>query len=475
MPLHPALHHLLAGGDPGLTDEEVAALLIDHRPDPPADPNSDAALGIEAPVLDATQSPGFDATPLDSFLERYGAAGQPGGLQHPRGFLQGLVSGASQGAVGAGQRVAARRAKFDAAQVQRQAERDKANLAATEKYRERRGTALRDRIKADRADANNYVTPTPQQLADMPSLGRILDAKGRVPRSVLDTLATRVPPKTTQQYQDQAYGETVGKNRANREVPPPASQSGMYGGMDPGGTAEGIFDGTLPPDGYGRFQAQIDSELHKRHPHFNAQDATTNWHARQKLTTTLNNPQFTQLNSATQSAFDMMDMVDGLARQLQERLPIRSRNVPLNQLSQWLVDKGFAGDTETQNLVSRLNQTVGDVVLDGARVLNGGNAPQKEHLQQAANNLKASWGLDRILTGTKQFRGNLLTRTTAIAGTRPYSPPDVTGQGAAGGDKLQRGQGMTMVRAPANKGGGIHAIPADKVRAAIAAGGTVVQ
>src|SRR5687767_4461498 len=58
----------------------------------------EALLAIDEPDLDSLPEEEFEASPLEAFLERAAAMGMLSGLQQPRGFMQGLVSGVAQGA-----------------------------------------------------------------------------------------------------------------------------------------------------------------------------------------------------------------------------------------------------------------------------------------------------------------------------------------------------------------------------------------
>jgi len=222
-PLDPLHAHILAGGDSGLTDAELHAYNGAHAADMLGiDPNSDAALGIEAPAYDNTPEQDFNATPLDAFLEKFAAGGLPAGLAAPRGFGQGLVSGVARGAIGQGQEVADRRKKFEAAQLVRQAQKDRANLEATQKYRDARGTALRDKIKADRDAKDKQAVyerdnplVTPEVAAQQPELGRLVGQ--RVPQAWLK------PTASAQQLQDEAFARTKGANLADSQFPKPAT------------------------------------------------------------------------------------------------------------------------------------------------------------------------------------------------------------------------------------------------------------
>jgi hypothetical protein len=180
----------------------------------------------------------------------------PQGLQQPQGFFQGLVGGVARGAVGRGERVSERRAKVEAAQLKRQSERDQANTEATQKYLDRRGTAMRDEIKAmrdEKAAQRKYeqenVIPTKAQIEAMPSLGRAVDENGRVPRDWVkpekslarisaEAAATRGPEPIVAvvgkdgkpQYvrQSQAIGREPAKTGADMAGKPAAQQAAAF-------------------------------------------------------------------------------------------------------------------------------------------------------------------------------------------------------------------------------------------------------
>lgn len=152
----------------------------------------------------------FQATPWQRILEGFQGIDAP----RPRNFLEGLISGGSQGLAAGGQRVAGARKAFE----QRQAERAK----AIDAQRLRAGEARAKQAEYERDNPRL----TPEQLQSAPWLARVTDSEGRVPRSVLGTAFAPKPERerrlTPAEIEAESYARTKGGNRADLAFPKPS-------------------------------------------------------------------------------------------------------------------------------------------------------------------------------------------------------------------------------------------------------------
>lgn len=129
----------------------------------------DQILAVQAPALQSDVAP----LPVETLLERILAAMSPLAatpLRAPRSFGEGFGGGLVRGVGGAGARIAANRARMEAVNAARQRDVNAANIRATERYQERRGTALRE---AAREQRGQHVV-TEADVAANPGLQRFI-------------------------------------------------------------------------------------------------------------------------------------------------------------------------------------------------------------------------------------------------------------------------------------------------------------
>lgn len=157
----------------------------------------------EAQEMEAEE---FDASPFDQFLERYGAGGGIQMSRPPQNFLEGLLYGAGQGLAGRGQRIAKQREKFDAAQSTRMAQRNRENLAASQKYDERKFQLERDALQSKRtAKGSSDVVVDDAMLKTDPWLAPQLGQ--RVSKSFVENRRIANAPETPVQKSTREHRE----------------------------------------------------------------------------------------------------------------------------------------------------------------------------------------------------------------------------------------------------------------------------
>lgn len=175
---------------------------------------TDAMLGLEPPVLDTTQEPGYQGGGFNSFLQGMGGL-ENTPMPSPRNFGEGLVSGFSRGIGRAGTRAQSERAKFETLALERQRTRNAANLEATRDYRKERGAALKDLTKSQR-DAKTKQTEYERDnpvvddalIAKYPGLSALPRMKGqRIEQSMLNRQALEEPGRTAAAARAGAAGD----------------------------------------------------------------------------------------------------------------------------------------------------------------------------------------------------------------------------------------------------------------------------
>lgn len=129
----------------------------------------DQGLGVDPPQ-DVPQEPAqdFQANHWEQFLEGLAHGLENQQFSRPKGFGGHFGAGLIAGLGGAGERIAARRAKFDASQTERRKSTDALRMKEQERYRTDRASALKDTAKEQRGQSakqaeyerdNPLVTP----------------------------------------------------------------------------------------------------------------------------------------------------------------------------------------------------------------------------------------------------------------------------------------------------------------------------
>ena len=176
---------------------------------------SDEELDIDPLKLDTATEPELPRSGYRRILESLGGF-ENQNFGQPQSFGEGLVSGFTQGVGRAGTRAATETQKFEAAGLRRQAERDKFNREATEKYKDRRATAISEKRKGSVAarkeqmqfDRDNPIV-TPELRAQYPALEQFPEGQ-RVTKEVFQEVQKRsLPekPETPAEKRARAAGE----------------------------------------------------------------------------------------------------------------------------------------------------------------------------------------------------------------------------------------------------------------------------
>ncbi len=155
--------------------------------EPPADPYSDQALGVQPLALDNTVTPEPQRNFTQDLLSNFA------GLQaDPRGgFFAGLVNALGT-AGGISSRAQQRREKYDAMAEERRKERTKLNLAATEKHNEQRFTATQNQKNRD-AQGTKTVPLTAEMQKAQPQFATV-PLGTPIPITSLETPKIASPP-----------------------------------------------------------------------------------------------------------------------------------------------------------------------------------------------------------------------------------------------------------------------------------------
>ncbi len=195
----------------------------------------------------------------------------------------------------------------------------------------------------------------------------------------------------------------------------------------------GMKEGTIPPQLPGRASKEYTSMMAEaRRQGFDLAGAATDWMATQKHVATLNGAQQTRLNQAVNQLPELLDTVEGLAKQW------KGGKFPILNKANLALAKGGAYGQQAASIANQLDAQIADVNADLATVYMGGNSPTDHGLELAGKALKSEWDEKVLMDMVNLARKNVQTRQNSIrsVGVQGASPDNPYGRtDAAGGTK----------------------------------------
>lgn len=270
-----------------------------------------------------------------------------------------------------------------------------------------------------------------RQTAKAAMVQRLLAAKKPVPPK---------PELTPEQKGDAAGRELAARNKAltaqGQRIPGDSNPAGND--FDPADVAAKIQRGDAPADsrGYSRGQwGQIVSKLPKG---YNLSKATMEFYGAQRLATTLNGRQFTQLRNSASAVDEGMSSLEAMVGQLEKLVPTSSAKI-LNSLSMGATKDWGAYGPEAQALAQQITTQVADMVPELANVFSAGGVPSDKAMAQAHQALDAAMSPNRIRASIKTTRQNIGYRLNAIRLVEPMNPMEPN-NGMGGGNVVRWGK-----------------------------------
>jgi hypothetical protein len=183
--------------------------------------------------------------------------------------------------------------------------------------------------------------------------------------------------------------------------------------------ADAVTRGEQPPTmtGLRKFTGLVREEMAKLG--YDLTEATQDWNAVGKHISTLNSAGQLRMRQATTFAYHSLDLVEKFANEWNA-----GQFPTLNKIRMESAMEGALGP-EAQRIATNLNATITDLVSELATVYRGGLSSTDSSIALAAENLKASWSHEVLLSGIQLMRDTLQIRlnsinTTGVAGT-PYN------------------------------------------------------
>lgn len=193
--------------------------------------------------------------------------------------------------------------------------------------------------------------------------------------------------------------------------------------------ADGIADGTLPPDLsglrlYGKEGEALLAEMKRSHPEFNLKDARLDYLGQQSYMRTLNSQQQVRLRQAIEFPFESLDLIDngkggGFSPEL-SKLIDRSKYPILNKAAMTAALSGAFGQ-QAMDAARKLDIQITDLQSELAVVYKGGNSPTDKGLEQAQKLLSGNWNEESLRQAIDLSRTNLHLRLNSIKNTLPYT------------------------------------------------------
>lgn len=371
----------------------------------------DLNLGVPHPMLDTTtDTPLPELTPIQRLIQSFSGTQEDPTFAHPRGFIEGLVSGGAQGLGSAGSRDIASRAKLQAILDERAKMRNEMNAKATLDYQQERGRA------AAAARAYKLKTPT-TKMVDQPLIDRQPGMKSMLGQPIDRNEYTRLMAQPTGREKITQQGaEEAARVGARTQAEEPTIKE----------LADQVEQGLGPPDMQRlyRYAAPVRAELQRRHYDLSA--ATMDWIATQTSIKSLNGTQQTRLRQAVETAYHSLDVIDNLSDRLQKLAPQFRTSVPVINHASLEILKNLPG--EAGIIARELDAQIKDVVSELGNAYMGGNSPTDHALQLAASNLNSNWNNPTLKSLTLLARKNLQIRRNSIYQSRAVNPNNPTPQ-----------------------------------------------
>jgi len=194
----------------------------------------------------------------------------------------------------------------------------------------------------------------------------------------------------------------------------PAKNSGVADD-DADAIADAIIAGDQPPSTAGlyRFAGPVKARLAKKG--YNFTGANLDWEATKRHLASLNGVKQTTLRQAASTAYDSLDIIDGLANQW------KGGRFPLLNKANLKLAKGGAYGKDAQQIAVQLEGQITDVVSELGQVYMGGNSPTDHALKLAEKNLSADWEQGTLLKMTDLARKNLQVRLNSMNHSVPIT------------------------------------------------------
>lgn len=174
--------------------------------------------------------------------------------------------------------------------------------------------------------------------------------------------------------------------------------------------ADAIMEGKQPPELSGFGMSRIAPEVRKilAERGFDLTRASEDWLAQKKIIQTMNSTQQVRLRQAVGFAYESLDVIEDLAKRWDASgFPL------LNSAALIAADQGAMGP-EAQKLATQLKSQIADMTSELGTVYKGGNSSTDESLKLAAENLKAKWSKETLLSSINLVRKNLKLRQNSI-------------------------------------------------------------
>jgi hypothetical protein len=207
--------------------------------------------------------------------------------------------------------------------------------------------------------------------------------------------------------------------------PPKDGTAGEQSKADIADAVQGMIDGNVPPLLPGRASTAYTAMLAEAQRRgYNLAGAATDWMATQKHIATMNGSQQLRLNQAINALPELLDSVEGLAKQWDAgRFPI------LNKANMVAATNGAYGK-DAAIIANKLKTQIADVVGDLGSVYMGGNSPTDHAMKLAETALNENWDHDVLISMVQQAKSNVHIRknsinNTGVAGAsadNPYMP-----------------------------------------------------
>lgn len=279
-----------------------------------------------------------------------------------------------------------------------------------------------------------------------PQSGKIVDAaEAKDPgetaemRTLADAYLASGKAKDKAEAMKMAGQEIIKKNQQRdtaQTIRIETGPGGSQGQKDAKEIAQGIINGDQPPTltGLYRIAGPVRAELERNK--FNLREATLDWSGTQRWLSTLNGAQQTRLRQATDFAFESLDVIDDLSKEVGKHLD-RSKFPILNRAALTAAKNGLMGE-EAAIAAGNLEQQINDLQSEIATVYKGGNSPTDIGLKQATAILSSDWDEKRLKSAVDLARRNLRIRLNSIKQTGPVT---FTGRGQGDGQQGVGGAG----------------------------------
>jgi hypothetical protein len=268
-----------------------------------------------------------------------------------------------------------------------------------------------------------YVNQNTGQLLKDTDTGELLEAPTPSSEKATKPVPGRdIPFSPAVEEQKKRIADAVARVRA--------AVSGGSNKDDIDQVAQGIMDGSLPPDLRGFYRNRIQVEAALRRGGFDLTTATRDWQAIQRYMTTLNGQQQLRLRQAVSLVEESLPQIEDLYAEWKKQAGISGYKI-LNRaaLASMKQLPGEAGSAATQ-----LDAQIADLTSELGTVYKGGNSSTDESLKLAATNLSGDWNEQTFSDAINRLKRTIGIRRSSImnagvagvSGDSPYLPSEGT-------------------------------------------------